>query len=278
MQATDLGRYLFYGRAADFLALSGDSVVSAAQPSDAADWTVDEDGDAFTIVNEHAGRQLAVGDGGALVAVPAGGAGGAGRFEFEPADGCPRVPGGRHQRQRPPVDRQAGLRRGLGPDRGPHPRDGVRVPRRRAHCGRPWHRFGAPFALRDCPDHELGHGCAAVLENVLYGEPGALPRPGWLADLRRVARLQVAHPRADVLALARARLARGPARVREPLRREPDPLPGLPVQAEQLQRDGQRPAAGAANPRAPGLHRRPVRRSRQGLLPHRQQPVSRPAR
>ena len=22
-----------------------------------------------------------------------------------------------------------------------------------AHCGRPWHRFGAPYALVDCPDH-----------------------------------------------------------------------------------------------------------------------------
>ena len=39
-----------------------------------------------------------------------------------------------------------------------------------AHCGRPWHRFGAPFALRDCTDHEP-NGCGAVLENVLYGEP-----------------------------------------------------------------------------------------------------------
>ncbi len=39
-----------------------------------------------------------------------------------------------------------------------------------AHCGRPWHRFGVAYALQDCADHEP-NGCAAVLENVLYGEP-----------------------------------------------------------------------------------------------------------
>ena len=36
----------------------------------------------------------------------------------------------------------------------------------------------------------------------------------------------------------------------------------LPVQAELLQRDGHRAAAGPAHPRAAGLHRRPVRRAR----------------
>ena len=41
----------------------------------------------------------------------------------------------------------------------------------KAHCGRPWHRFGAPFALVDCVDHEAGGGCGAVLDNALYGKP-----------------------------------------------------------------------------------------------------------
>ena len=40
------------------------------------------------------------------------------------------------------------------------------------------------------------------------------------------------------------------------------PLRGLSLQAEQLQRDGQRLLAGAADPRDAGLHRRAVRRSR----------------
>ncbi len=63
------------------------------------------------------------------------------------------------------------------------------------------------------------------------------------------------------------------ARVREPLRREPDPLRGLSAQAERLQRDEERPQAGAGHPRHAGLHRCPVRRSRQGVLPDRHQPV-----
>ena len=37
-----------------------------------------------------------------------------------------------------------------------------------AHCGRPWHRFGAPFALQDCTDHQP-NGCTAVLENAVSG-------------------------------------------------------------------------------------------------------------
>ena len=50
----------------------------------------------------------------------------------------------------------------------------------RAHCGKPFHRFGAPYALRDCPDHEAGNGCAAALENVLYGNPARCHDPvGW---------------------------------------------------------------------------------------------------
>jgi hypothetical protein len=50
----------------------------------------------------------------------------------------------------------------------------------KAHCGRPWHRYGAPYALVDCPDHQVGNGCAAVLENALYGNPVRCHDPvGW---------------------------------------------------------------------------------------------------
>ena len=50
----------------------------------------------------------------------------------------------------------------------------------RAHCGRPWHPYGAPYALVDCPDHQVGNGCGAVLENALYGNPVRCHDPaGW---------------------------------------------------------------------------------------------------
>jgi hypothetical protein len=46
------------------------------------------------------------------------------------------------------------------------------------HCGRPWHRYGAPYALVDCPDHTLTGGSGAVLEAILSGRPTHDP-VGW---------------------------------------------------------------------------------------------------
>ncbi|HYH61960.1 MAG TPA: hypothetical protein VD766_08850, partial [Solirubrobacterales bacterium] len=39
-----------------------------------------------------------------------------------------------------------------------------------AHCGEPWHKFGAPYALTDCEDHQP-QGCGAILETGLKGDP-----------------------------------------------------------------------------------------------------------
>src|SRR4051794_39264962 len=50
----------------------------------------------------------------------------------------------------------------------------------RAHCGKPWDPYGAPYALVDCPDHYVANGSAAVLENALYGDPARQHDPvGW---------------------------------------------------------------------------------------------------
>ena len=47
-----------------------------------------------------------------------------------------------------------------------------------AHCGKPWDRFGAPYALVDCPDHTATGGYGGALEDVLSGEPCHDP-VGW---------------------------------------------------------------------------------------------------
>ena len=47
-----------------------------------------------------------------------------------------------------------------------------------AHCGRPWHAYGAPYALVDCPDHSLTGGFGGALESVLWGRPHHDP-VGW---------------------------------------------------------------------------------------------------
>ena len=49
----------------------------------------------------------------------------------------------------------------------------------RAHCGRPWHRYGVTQALVDCPDH-YPDGSGAILENLFYGDPTRKHDPvGW---------------------------------------------------------------------------------------------------
>lgn len=48
----------------------------------------------------------------------------------------------------------------------------------RAHCGRPWHKYGVAYALVDCPDHTVTGGNGAVLEAFLSGEPSHDP-VGW---------------------------------------------------------------------------------------------------
>ncbi|QIX25354.1 peptidase [Nocardioides sp. JQ2195] len=48
----------------------------------------------------------------------------------------------------------------------------------KVHCGKPWDKYGAPYALVDCPDHELTNGNGALLESVLSGEASHDPT-GW---------------------------------------------------------------------------------------------------
>ena len=184
MRATDLGRYLLYDSDRRFLARTPLNTVAAAnEPSDNSDWTVVEDGGFRLRV---AGRDLAVGAGGVLTTVPGGSGGAPGLFEFVlTGDGaCPEYP-------EVEVSVSGPLPAKTSPD---EPVRGVIETHMhhmafeflgtKVHCGRPWHRFGAPYALRDCPDHELSGGCGAVLETALSGEtchdPGGWPSfTGW---------------------------------------------------------------------------------------------------
>lgn len=65
MEPPELGRYLFFGPAKDFLAAKGDGTVSpAAEPSPAAEWIVDESGEGFSITSVSQNKSLsAAGDG-----------------------------------------------------------------------------------------------------------------------------------------------------------------------------------------------------------------------
>src|SRR3712207_5650717 len=61
MQATQLGRYLLYGKAENFLAAgSGDAVGAASSPDGAADWQVDGTAGAFRLSLPDAGGKVLV--------------------------------------------------------------------------------------------------------------------------------------------------------------------------------------------------------------------------
>ena len=182
MQATDLGRYLLYGAGEDFVALdsaplAGDEAVSANEASKEADWTVRRRGRGFTLTNAAARRQLALGGGNALVSVPEGqGA----SFLFKRTQGCAVYPEVRVNASGPVRKGPQSYGEVSGLLEGHLHHMAYEFLGGRAHCGAPWDRFGAPYALRDCPDHEVGDGRGAVLENVLYGDPARSHDPvGW---------------------------------------------------------------------------------------------------
>ena len=294
MQATALGRYLFYGapRATSWPParpgpLPGvpalqvpvpvapgrhgrdvdEPVRSVAAPSPAADWRVDVADAAFAVSLPDTGRVLAVDGSGRLIAAPRGA--GRARFTFEPRTGCARYPEVERRRDRRAVARRELLGRGLGPDRRPHAHDGLRVPRRPGALRAPL----APLRrrLRDgrLPRPRAARRRRGRREHDLLRQPGRLPRHHRLADLQGLAQPRLADPRAELLQVARALLARRPAGVREPAGRQRRAVRGLSVQEELLQRDGRRAAPEQAHPRAAGLHRRPERRAGQGLVPDR---------
>jgi hypothetical protein len=180
MQATALGSYLFYGRERDFMAGGGgplNSVAPASEASPAADWRVDANPDgSFAIRLPSQNKALAVAAGRLVLGDP----GSPEPFTFEPAEGCavypevetsatgsPFTSGTPWEEVRGMIDLHLHM-------------TAFEFLGGRAHCGRPWHPYGAPYALRDCPDHEVGNGCGAALENVLYKSPARCHDPvGW---------------------------------------------------------------------------------------------------
>ena len=247
-----------------------DPLSPTATPAPAADWRVDRRAAAtLRLTNVSTGRHLGVGALG------------------------PARPG---RLDRPPLDARAdpGLR---GLSRGGGERHGQAVQGRRArtarvrgflddhihigafeflggrfHCGRPWSPYGVTVALRDCADHyPNGAGAVSRTSSPPAAPVGTHSPEGW-PSFAGWPRDESLTPRGHLLEVDRARLAVGPADHGQRPRREPRALRALPAQAEQLQRDGERVQAGRRHVRPPGLHRRPVRRPRQGLPANRQEP------
>lgn len=168
LKPTTLGTYLVYGTEADFLA-AGDPVTLAAEPGEDTEWTVRRSGGGFTL-KVGRGEFLAVGDDDRLVVAERGD-----RFDFAGTSGCTDYPESQ-------VDISGAPFAGVSPTQ--EVRGYVDAHTHGmafeflgggAHCGRPWHEYGAPYALVDCPDHETGTN---PLEAALSGEPSHDP-VGW---------------------------------------------------------------------------------------------------
>ena len=167
-KATDLGSYLLYGVKRDFLSGAG----LAADPSPDADWVVRRTSGGYFGLRQMSGRALRA-DGRRLVLgdVPSG-------FVLERVRGCAAYP-------------ESGI------DIAGNPHGGVTSFQEvrgyvdahthgmafeflggEAHCGKPWDRYGAPYALVDCEDHTATGGSGGVLESFLSEDPNHDP-VGW---------------------------------------------------------------------------------------------------
>jgi microsomal dipeptidase-like Zn-dependent dipeptidase len=162
MQATALGRYLFYDTDKHFMTADGNALTSAAEPSDAADFSVEKPG-AFVIYNGFVNKSVGV-SGEQLVA-----GGERSSFNFVAAEGCPKFPEITTNVKGAPTQTFPRYKEAKGELEGHMHHMAFRF-LGGAHCGRPWSKFGVAYALRDCPDHEPD-GCTAVIDNVLYGNP-----------------------------------------------------------------------------------------------------------
>ena len=146
----------------------GASVVLADGPTELADWKVTRASDGtFRFFLPVLGRVLASDEEGRLGLAESAGAGAAGRFLLERTTGCRQFPEvevnvtGAVDTGETPYSEVSGYIDGHLHSMAFEFLGG------RARCGRPWHPYGAPSALRGCKEHKLAGGRAAVLENFL---------------------------------------------------------------------------------------------------------------
>ncbi|CAN5570811.1 hypothetical protein BH11ACT8_BH11ACT8_23560 [soil metagenome] len=169
-KATRLTHFLLYGAGRTYLAGS-DGVAPDTEPSVASDWIVVKGARGFTFRLRDGRRLVARGGALGLGSKPT-------YFSLERAAHCIAFPESQidvtgrphagitgYQEVRGFVDAHThGMAfEFLGGD---------------VHCGRPWHKYGVTYALRDCVDHTLTGGNGAAVEAFLSGNPTHDP-VGW---------------------------------------------------------------------------------------------------
>jgi hypothetical protein len=182
-QATRLGGYLLYGNGRDFVTGDQGRVVTAAEPSREAEWTV----------KAARGTRVGAGNGPLVPRYTFELDNGRGLrdvdgdlrtnrdvkpFVLERAKGCARFPEAQVNVKGRPHAGVSAFQEVRGFVDGHTHGMAFEFLGGQVHCGRPWHKWGVTYALVDCPDHELTGGNGAVLETVLSGEPSHDP-VGW---------------------------------------------------------------------------------------------------
>lgn len=175
MQATGLGSYLLYGPDGRMPASAGPDYVGAivtAQPR--ADWLVTPAIGALQLTNLSTGRNLSVALGWLIQSESPNP-----RWRFDAAAGCATFPEiGVNVDGAPPAgDPQTAVKGFV--DAHVH-LTAFEFLGGRFHCGRPWSRYGAADALRDCADHGTD-GTFAIAENLLSAGSltGTHSNKGW---------------------------------------------------------------------------------------------------
>ncbi|HEY9563982.1 MAG TPA: hypothetical protein VIR30_09455, partial [Nocardioides sp.] len=171
-RATDLGVHLLYTTRRTFVTGNlGTQVILAKSPTRLAEWTTQRTSKGFTF-RLHDGRYLAT-RGTTLVATKA-----PGYFQLRRTTGCTSYPEVQVNVQGAPHKGATSYQEVRGyVDAHVHGM-AFEFLGGSVHCGRPWHKYGPEFALKDCVDHELTGGKGALLESVLSGEPSHDP-VGW---------------------------------------------------------------------------------------------------
>ncbi|MDQ3936672.1 MAG: hypothetical protein M3340_18790 [Actinomycetota bacterium] len=173
MQATALGKYLFYEKGAVFIGGgSAERASSSSGASESTEWRVDVADGAFEIVSVASGRKLAVDPAtGDLLVAPAAGLGDRARFTFERAGGCATYPeaevnatGAPHTGTTPYGEARGFVDAHLHMMAFEFIGGSIR-------CARPWHAYGVQYAMVDCPDHGPGGVGGAAEGTLSYGNP-----------------------------------------------------------------------------------------------------------
>ncbi len=182
MQATALGRFLFFGKGSDFLAgTSGGALATEQAGSETSDWKVTAlEGGGFRISLPAAGRTLSAGPDGSLSLVAdTTDRSDATTFLFAAREGCAVFPEITTNVKGDPSRGATEYSETRGFLDGHLHHMAFEFLGGSVHCGRPWHRYGVARALPDCNGSDPANGIGRVPVAAALGGTPSADQVGW---------------------------------------------------------------------------------------------------